>query len=196
MMWFPHKSLASPSFASCYFRVEISIPLHFHPFLLAANPNSLSVRFLCLFHIPSIQSSHAFRPPSPQRNGRASWTCPATFPRPCHFMHVYHFTCLSLSMYLVAYAWLPCFFKFTSFCLFWLICSQVESHFPCCLSSIVQLSFPPRTAAVYLNCILVFCSWFHFSFVTSCVPTPAPPYTELLCGSGRVAVLVDTAASC
>lgn len=195
MMQFPHKSLASPAFASCYFRVEISIPLHFHSFLLADNPNSLSLVFLFI--------SHPFSPvftrslPSPSTAERGGFLDLLSYtPRPCRFMHVYRFTCLSLSMYLVAYAWLPCVVKFTSFCLFWLICSQVESHFPCCLSNIVQLSFPSRTAAVYLNYVLVFCSWFHFSFVTSCVQTPAPPYTELLCDSGKVALLVDTAASC
>lgn len=161
----PLKSLPSPLLASCLSRVEISEPLPLHSFLLADSP-SLCRWFLFISYpfYPVFTCSLPSSAMALSVMERLLWLVPLS---PSPFT-----SCTSASLYLFVFqctfsglcvtsslVFLFFLFFFISSCLFWLICSPVKSHFPCCLSSIVQLSFPSRTATVYLSCILGFWSF-------------------------------------
>lgn len=109
MIQIPFKSVASPlHLGSCFFRVETSVPLHLHSFLLAGSLSICLSLIPLLFHIPYARFTCSL--PS----------CPRPFPSRiglfdlCHYdpgpltsACLRHSICLSLRAWLLAFAWRP-----------------------------------------------------------------------------------------
>lgn len=135
MTRFPHRSVASRFFASCFFRVAVSELLHFHSFLLADTPTSLLLTSLP-FHISCIRSAHATLLPlqGPFYHGMASRIYLTTSRALSLHACLCHVTCLFFSRCVFSGFCLTSsliFLKFVSSCLSLMACSPVELHFPC-----------------------------------------------------------------